>query len=131
MIKEPVSSMRLRTAGSSKAFLVPALILALATLLLVYALQSGRSALGPVGLALGVWLVAGAATDLWSRTGSSGAGRLLRLPRADWGKAIAHSGMGVIFIGIAGLMAWDVEDVRTAKIGETSPVVTPTMASSG
>ncbi len=102
--------------------LVPALILALATLLLVYALQSGRSALGPVGLALGVWLVAGAATDLWSRTGSSGAGRLLRLPRADWGKAIAHSGMGVIFIGIAGLMAWDVEDVRTAKIGETFDV---------
>ncbi|HAV09313.1 MAG TPA: heme lyase NrfEFG subunit NrfE, partial [Rhodobacteraceae bacterium] len=86
--------------------LVPALILALATLLLVYALQSGRSALGPVGLALGVWLVAGAATDLWSRTGSSGAGRLLRLPRADWGKAIAPSGMGGGFFCFSGGGGW-------------------------
>jgi cytochrome c-type biogenesis protein CcmF len=53
-------------------------------------------ALAPIGVALSVWLVAGAAVDLWSRTGPGGIGqrlgRLTRLPRADWGKTIAHAG---------------------------------------
>ncbi|NBR88422.1 MAG: heme lyase CcmF/NrfE family subunit [Rhodobacteraceae bacterium] len=98
--------------------LAPAWVLGFATLALVFALQTGRSALGPVGLALGAWLIAGAAVDIWARTGKGGVRRLARLPRADWGKALAHGGLGIIFIGIAGLMAWDVEDVRTTKVGE-------------
>jgi cytochrome c-type biogenesis protein CcmF len=106
------------TLAKSVRLMVPALILAVATLALMFAVQTGRSAIGPVGLALGVWLVAAAVIDLWSRTGTTGAARLLRLPRADWGKAVAHAGLGVTFIGIAGLTAYDVEDVRTARIGK-------------
>lgn len=79
-------------------------------------MQSGRSALGPVGLFLGSWVVFGALVDLWGRTGSIG--RLMRLPRADWGKATAHAGLGVTIFAIAGLTAWDVEDIRVAQIGE-------------
>ncbi|MFN3293515.1 MAG: cytochrome c-type biogenesis CcmF C-terminal domain-containing protein, partial [Gemmobacter sp.] len=60
---------------------------------LTFAMQTGQSALGPVGLALGLWVVLGAAADLWARTGRGAlAGRLsrlTRLPRADWGKATA------------------------------------------
>ena len=92
-------------------------ILAVAVAALVWALQTGRSALGPVGVFLGVWMVAGALVDLWSRTGSSGASRLFRLPRADWGKTVAHSGLGITIFAIAGLTAWEREDIRVAQIG--------------
>lgn len=101
--------------------LVPALLLSLAIALAAYVMQTGRSLLGPVGLLLGSWLIFGAATDLWTRTGRSGDrfGRLLRLPRADWGKAVAHAGLGVTMMGVAGLMAWELEDISVVQIGET------------
>ncbi|MBV7379294.1 heme lyase CcmF/NrfE family subunit [Maritimibacter dapengensis] len=102
--------------------LVPAAILAVAVFLLVWAIQSQRTILGPVGFLLGAWLVAGAATDLWSRLGrgalSNRFGRLARLPRADWGRVVAHTGLGVVFMGISGLMAWQVEDIRVARSAE-------------
>ncbi len=92
-------------------------MLALGVAALAWAVQSGRSALAPLGLFIGAWLVFGAATELWLRTGSSGWRRLFRLPRADWGKAVAHAGLGITFIGVAGLTAWQVEDIRVAQPG--------------
>ncbi len=94
-------------------------VLAVALGVLAWAMQTGRSALGPVGLFLGSWMVFGAGVDLWSRTGRSGRlGRLMRLPRADWGKAVAHAGLGVTIFAIAGLTAWEEEDIRVARVGE-------------
>lgn len=98
------------------------LVLAVAVGALAYAMQTGNSALGPVGVALGVWVVGGAIADLWLRGGRGGVAdrlrRIGRLPRADWGKATAHAGLGVTFIGIAGMLAWQVEDIRVADIGD-------------
>jgi len=106
--------------------LLPALVLAVLVMLLAWTMQTERTILGPVGFLLGVWLVAGAATDLMSRTGRGALGnrlrRLTRLPGADWGKATAHAGLGVTFMGVAGLMAWDSEDIRVAQIGESFEV---------
>jgi len=103
-----------------------AMVLAVAVGALIWAIGSGRSALAPIGMMLGTWLVAGAFVDLWKRTGRGAlagrGGRLMRLPRADWGKALAHAGLGITFIGISGLMAWQVEDIRVANIGETFTV---------
>ncbi len=96
-----------------------ALAFAGAVMVLVFAVSTGRSGLAVIGAGLGSWLIAGAATDLWLRTGKSGLSRLMRLPRADWGKAIAHGGLGVTFIGISLLMAWQVEDIRVARLGES------------
>ncbi|SDE88588.1 cytochrome c-type biogenesis protein CcmF [Salipiger thiooxidans] len=99
--------------------LVPAMLLALAVAGLFWTIQTGRSLMGPIGLALGTWLVAGSVTDILSRIGQSrDYRRLLRLPRADWGKAVAHAGLGVCMAGIAGLMAWQQEDIRVAQLGE-------------
>ncbi|MBM3606694.1 MAG: heme lyase CcmF/NrfE family subunit, partial [Alphaproteobacteria bacterium] len=92
------------------------LILTGAVMVLVYAVSTGRSGLAVIGAGLGAWLVFGALAELWLRTGSSGAGRLLRLPRADWGKAVSHGGLGITFIAIALIQAWQVEDVRVAQI---------------
>ncbi|WBU57514.1 heme lyase CcmF/NrfE family subunit [Paracoccus sediminicola] len=93
--------------------------LTVAVMVLVFAVSTGRSALAVIGAGLGSWLVFGAAAELWFRTGKSGLSRLARLPRADWGKALAHAGLGVTFIGISLLLAWQVEDIRTAQIGES------------
>lgn len=99
-----------------------AAVLALALGALAYAITSGQNILGPVGIALGAWVVAAATVDLWSRTGrgslSSRMGRITRLPRADWGKLLAHAGFGLTMIGVSGLTAWTVEDIRTAQIGD-------------
>ena len=102
--------------------LVPAFALAIAVTALVWAMQTGRSALGPLGVFMGVWIVTSALIDLWSRTGSAGWRRLFRLPRADWGKSCAHAGMGITFLAIAGLIAWQKDDIRVATIGETFDV---------
>jgi cytochrome c-type biogenesis protein CcmF len=95
--------------------------LALALGLLVFALQTGRSALGPVGVMLAVWIVCGAGLDLWQRCGRGNwavrLGRLGRLPRADWGRALAHAGLGLTIFGIAGMMAWVTEDIRVVQKG--------------
>lgn len=104
------------------AKLWPFAVLAIAIGTLVYAMQSGRSALGPIGVALGVWTVAGAVVDMFGRTGRGSVrarlGRLIRLPGADWGKAVAHIGMGVTIFGVAAITAWQQEDIRVAQLGE-------------
>ncbi len=101
--------------------LVPVAVLAVALGGLAFALQTGRSALGPIGTMLGAWVVLGALWDLWSRTGRSGdrLGRLMRLPRADWGKATAHAGMGITIFAVAAMNAWAVEDILVVQEGET------------
>ncbi|WP_439138162.1 heme lyase CcmF/NrfE family subunit [Roseicyclus sp.] len=102
--------------------LMPALFLAIAVGLLVWAIYSGRSALAPFGIALSVWLVAGSLLDLWSRTGRGAMagrfGRLWRLPRADWGKATAHAGVGLTMFGVAALTGYQLEDIRVANPGQ-------------
>ncbi|MFC3630392.1 heme lyase CcmF/NrfE family subunit [Paracoccus angustae] len=96
----------------------PALALTGAVMALVWAVSTGRSAIAVIGAGLGAWMMFGAIAELIHRTGQSGLSRLARLPRADWGKATAHAGLGVTFIGIALLTAWQVEDVRVAQVGQ-------------
>ncbi len=107
-------------ARASRQMAVP-MVLALAVAALAYAVGTGQSALAPIGAALGAWVVFGAVMDAYLRTGSGGnrLGRLVRLPRADWGRVISHGGLGVTVIGISLLLAWSVEDIRVAKTGES------------
>jgi len=102
----------------------PVALVCLACVGLAWAMQTGRSLIGPVGLGLGVWLVMGVVIELYQRCGR-GAGkmrRLLRLPLADWGKAIAHAGLGITIFGVAGITAWQVEDIRVLEIGQSAEV---------
>lgn len=111
--------------------LVPAMVLAVAVALLAWSIQTQRTMLGPIGFLLGTWLIGGAAVDLWSRLGRGPVagrfGRMLRLPRADWGRVTAHAGLGVLFMGVSGLMAWQVEDIRVANSAEPFEVADLTL----
>ena len=111
-----------KRASLAKAFwpLRYVFVLALAIGGLIWALQSGRSLIGPMGTFLGAWLVMGALIDLTSRTGRNFGVR--RLLRSDWGKSVAHAGLGVTMFGIAGLTSWQSEDIRVAQIGQAFDV---------
>jgi cytochrome c-type biogenesis protein CcmF len=105
-----------------------ALALSVALGAAVWALQTGGRMLAPVGVVLATWVVLGALTDLgvranFKRNGMGGGIRRLgKLPLADWGKAVAHMGMGLTIFGIATVTAWELEDIRTADIGDTIPL---------
>ena len=90
---------------------------------LTWALQTGNALLVPIGLALGLWVMLGSVADLWQRTGrgvfAARLSRLSRLPRADWGKYLAHSGLGMSVFAVAALVGWQSEDIRVVQIGES------------
>ena len=92
---------------------------------LVWGMESGTGLLAPVGLALTAWLILGVVVELVERSGfprvslPAALGRLARLPRADWGKMIAHAGLGLSIMGISAVTAWQVENIRTARPGDT------------
>ncbi len=91
---------------------------------LVWVLQTGGRMMAPVGIILATWLVLGAVADVLSRArfGKAPLTEVLRrvrnMPRADWGKATAHAGLGLTIFGIAAITAWEVEDIRVAQIGD-------------
>jgi len=101
--------------------LAPALVMTLAVMALVWTMATGRPVLALAAAGLGAWIVLGSLVELWQRAGRSPA-RLARLPRADWGKALAHGGLGIVIAGVGLLMAGQVEDIRVAKAGETFTV---------
>ncbi|MBI0538836.1 heme lyase CcmF/NrfE family subunit [Roseomonas sp. KE2513] len=84
-----------------------AALLAAGALFLCVAL-AGEKVWPAIGFTAAVWLVAGAAADLVDRTGlfrrpGQAWNRARGLPRAAWGAATAHAGMGVTIAGIAGM----------------------------
>jgi cytochrome c-type biogenesis protein CcmF len=96
------------------------LILSVVIAGLVWAIQTEKSLGGPIGIFLGAWIVSGALVDLLMKTGRQVSfSRLWRVPRADWGKSVAHAGLGITMFAIAGLMSWEAEDIRVVQIGES------------
>ena len=89
---------------------------------LVWSLQTGRSMLAPVGR--DARRLAGRSARSPTSVAAPGAAAALaaqasrrarNLPRADWGKALAHAGLGVTIFGIAAITAWQIEDIRVAR----------------
>jgi cytochrome c-type biogenesis protein CcmF len=84
--------------------------------------------LAPFGIALGVWVVAGALSEWAARIklGTVPTGDSLRrargLPRAAYGTLLAHVGVGIAVIGIVSTTAWHSETVLSLKRGERGEI---------
>jgi cytochrome c-type biogenesis protein CcmF len=81
------------------------------------------------GVALGAWLIAGAAAELAERarltrgaTLIDAARRLGRLPRGAWGMSLAHIGLGVFIIGAAVQTGWRAEAARALSLNDSLQV---------
>ena len=108
---------RANILNSSKK-LIFVFILSICLAGLIWAIQTGKSLIGPVGVFLGTWIVMGTILDLFSKLGRSiSLKRLIVLPRADFGKFFAHSGLGITMFAIAALTSWEKEDIRVVPVG--------------
>ena len=82
---------------------------------------TGQRALPALGFAAGLWLIFGAAADIIDRVRRAEHpwARARALPRAAWGAAIAHAGMGVTALGVAG-MALSTETLVALNPGQST-----------
>jgi cytochrome c-type biogenesis protein CcmF len=103
-------------------------IVSIVAIVLVFAAMWRGPWLAPFAIALGVWVVAGAISELFfrARAGTAGwievARRLRNLPRSAYGTAIAHAGVGVMVIGIAATSAWRSETILVMRPGQTAEI---------
>jgi cytochrome c-type biogenesis protein CcmF len=87
-------------------------------------LIEGRPVLGPLGIGLAVFVIAGAVTDIVERIGlfRTPPGVALRraagLPRSAWGTALAHIGLGLTLMGVIGESQWNSERIVAMKVGD-------------
>jgi len=100
--------------------------LALVAFICVMAFVSDAPWLAGLGMALAVWLFAGAFLELATRISlfssplATSLRRARHLPRAQWGMTFAHAGLGIVVAGVVGMTAWRHELVTALKIGESA-----------
>lgn len=101
-----------------------AALAALVVMALGWGFIHGGPVFAPFGLALGVFVIAGAVSDtLWrARFGSVSFAEALRrlwnLPRSTIGGALAHFGVGMMVVGIVATSAYREEKILVMKPGE-------------
>jgi cytochrome c-type biogenesis protein CcmF len=89
-----------------------------------FAFEGGKPVLAPFAVALALFVMGGALTDLVERTGlfrlpvATALPRAAGLPRSTWGSALAHFGIGVTLLGIVGETSWSQERIVTLKPGQ-------------
>src|SRR5262245_65593499 len=109
--------------------LMVAAVIALASVVLLLALAWGRGPwLAPLGIGLGLWLILGALSEIAYRVKLGEVAlaeawrRLGNLPRAAYGTALAHGGLGLAVIGVVATTAWRSEAIQALKPGESAEI---------
>ena len=103
--------------------LATAIVLGLVATVMIFAVTYGGPVAAPLGIGLGVFLIASAVWDMGERIIARASGvrailsRAAGLPRSAYGSAIAHAGVGITVIGIAAT-AWATEDIAVMKPGD-------------
>jgi cytochrome c-type biogenesis protein CcmF len=107
------------------AKLRPAAVAAAIAFVGVLVWSFGKNALAAFAMALAAWLVIGSLINLALRLkiGSVPFATSLNLartvPRAFFGLVLAHGGMGLTVLGIAGMSTWATETIQVVKPGGT------------
>jgi cytochrome c-type biogenesis protein CcmF len=105
--------------------LIGAFALALVGLAAAFAIQSGGPVLAPFGIALALFVMAGALTDFAERIAlfrvplGVALARARGLPRSAFGTAVAHFAAGVVLLGVVAETAWNAEAIVSLKPGES------------
>ena len=105
--------------------LLPIFVFSIFVGIIVYEMQQKNNLIAPIGIVLSVWVIFGAWSEffvknrIFSTNYSLALYRILHMRASDWGKIIAHSGFGIIIFGISSITAWEIEDIRVVKIGDT------------
>jgi cytochrome c-type biogenesis protein CcmF len=108
--------------------LLAAGVAGLVAVAIVWGWVSGGSTLAPLAIGLGIFVIAGAVTDIVERTGlvrlpfATALHRARGLPRSAWGSALAHAGLGVALIGIVCETTWNSEYIATMKPNDVAHV---------
>ena len=101
-------------------------LISIASIAVVFAIMQRGPWLAPFAIALGVWVIGGAISEILFRAKAGQADRaevlrrLRNLPRSVYGTAIAHAGVGVMVIGITAMSAWQSETILTMRPGQTA-----------
>ncbi|MGE0023408.1 MAG: heme lyase CcmF/NrfE family subunit [Hyphomicrobium sp.] len=109
---------RLLTAG----------MLAVLVMVAVFAAERRGPWLAPFFLAIGVWVMGGALSDLAFRVkagkvpAADSLRRLMNLPRSAIGTTLAHFGIGLLVCGIVGTSAYKSEAILIMKPGDTTEI---------
>ena len=107
------------------AFAVLAAIIAIAA---VFAVEHRGPWVAPFGIALGVFVMAGAAIEWMNRIKLGSAAReevvrrALNLPRSSYGTLLAHFGIGMLVVGIVATSAYRQEHILVMKPGQSLAV---------
>ncbi len=102
-----------------------AAVLAVGAGLGVLALLKPSHGFAAIGMALGVWLIAGALTEVAERvqlgkaSGQEVRRRLTGLPRGAWGTTLAHAGLGVFALGASFETAYKIEAAQALSINQS------------
>ena len=108
--------------------LMLAAVASLVAVAAVHALSNRGPALAPFGIALGVFVMAGALTEWATRVklGTGGLDEVMRrasnLPRASYGGMLAHFGIGLMVVGIVATTGYQEEKILVMKPGDTVEV---------
>ncbi|MEM8573152.1 MAG: heme lyase CcmF/NrfE family subunit [Pseudomonadota bacterium] len=106
---------------------------------IIFALATHQSGpwLAPLGIGLGIWLIVGAATEIATRSKLFQASwqeswrRMQNLPRASYGTALAHAGLGVMVLGLVATTAWRSEKIEALAPGGTVDIAGYTLTFKG
>jgi cytochrome c-type biogenesis protein CcmF len=86
-----------------------------------------HATLAAIAFGFGVWLILGSILEFADRTRLGRAPwaetrrRLATLPRASIGMTISHAALGFVVLGAVATSAWNVELIRTFRIGDSAP----------
>jgi cytochrome c-type biogenesis protein CcmF len=108
--------------------LFAAALAAVVALIMTYAIRWRGPWLAPFGVALAVWIIAGALSEWIVRVQplAAGADRAWRrargLPRSAHGTTLAHLGIGLTLLGIVATSAWQSERVLAMRPGDATEI---------
>jgi cytochrome c-type biogenesis protein CcmF len=108
--------------------LIVAGVLSVLVMVIAFSVTERGPWLAPFGFAIGVWVMAGALSEMAFRVKlgqapfSESLRRLVNLPRAAVGTTLAHFGVGLMVCGIVGTSAYKSEEILVMRSGETKEI---------